>query len=257
MKGLFNRQDMGGSSRQPKQYEPVDHERADKLLQAIVGRKFRIASVDKWPQYFAQLRAVVPARRIDRALDWLCRHLGQDGVPSITSAKWFRYRFVDIEAAMRRARNGPVAELADTIQLSPQIKRLAAELREELRWPADEAKFVPYVAQLSYDNYDAFLDWLSRYGKQDPRGPRLQRFAYRTMTMLPWDRVDVVDAWLRNICEMANEMGERWHGRLMSYVLEPEGRRFAKLYGYPIANHWSGDAELWDQLINEYLNNRP
>lgn len=229
----------------PSKATEQDRKRACRLHDMLVKHRklFSTPSIPKWADEFRRLREQLGAGqdRVDPLLDWYEQHLPDRYTPQAYSARTFRDKFAQLEAAAERCRckASPCKPEAPPPELDKAGQRVLAELLE-LHWPKGSAAQVPHVVAASLAAYRDFLRRLKE--AELPR--KLSDFRGYLLDTLS-DPATFVSGYLERECARYARW-EDWSGTVQP--LSPTARRFVQL-GYEFSQEWCGGPERWDELM--------
>lgn len=199
-----------------------------------------------WANHFRLLRESIKGdtARVKEVLDWYCLNMGQDMTPLALCGESFRRKFGNIEAARIRDQ-----VRRPTVQVSIKAKKLADRLLGR-GWPKGSEEYLPGVVQLSLDAVVAFRDRLLKFCPADPRDKltRLQRFASHLLNATDLaDPIHLLTEYMERLAERLNRWKE-WSGSLGDFAWKVDRKEF-RSQGREWADGWTGDPDLWDQLL--------
>lgn len=146
--------------------------RSKKLVQAVYRKRKTDpkCSLDQDPNYtsgivhFSYLAKSIDQTRLDGVLNWYCSHIGEQHVPRINTPKAFRFRFADIEDAMRRE-----ARLQPSLVISPHARRLFKHQQYDFICArggrAQYKTAFLNLCEITYSNVTQTFSWIKRIYK--------------------------------------------------------------------------------------------
>jgi hypothetical protein len=100
---------LGDKLSKTKKQDRFYYKRSIQLSNALKSKRkiFRKLNIDKWSIEFKKLHIEdeVKKSKIKEVLSWYVKHIGEDFVPEVYSAKSFRLKFEKIVSAMERNQN--------------------------------------------------------------------------------------------------------------------------------------------------------
>lgn len=216
------------------------------LAAEFVNALLRVRLLDRMPDvvsWAAELaRIKTPLQRLTRVLRWYIAHITERYVPRATTARLFRLKFEQIEAAM-------TATKTDTVTVSEQTTRVVDRLANEHSWPPELLTHLPSIVQRSDT---ALTRFLARIRAATDLSEREQLFIEHILSTY------LNTGWFVEYCWMpywADAVGwqEHWRGRSIELVFDPRGESFLTGLWRVWANDWCRNPEAFDGLL-ERLN---
>lgn len=234
--------------------EDIHHQRAARLIGGL-RKSMRLtgpANASKWSIHFKRLHKDLDGddARIDKVLAWFLNNIKDKYTPRVWSASSFRSKFIPIEDAMARA-------IGDEPGTDVEITSIATAIANRLRmkgWPKGSAEDLPFVVQLSLDNYDEFIVRLRRFGVELPgldipkhECDRLARLvSYLTNGGLPGSSHHV-EQWMSDVNEQIAAW-DAWSGDLTKLAFRVDSKMF-KRQGRALTSNYCGESKPWDRIM--------
>lgn len=255
------------------QHIPRDFNRANRLLNSLkkngllTGRPIKILG---WAEQFALLRTTdkVDEDQIDDVLMWYLSQArkGNTRFRQAFSAKAFRLKFADIRQDMERAlKRNP------TIPITKEAEEIADHVSRK-GWPKGSKEQLPLVAQISLNNYRAFLKALEKVqdslpkkevvedvpddeeddsggytkGKVIKKSSQLGEFIDYLLDGGAPQSKHMVTTWLLRVHERVANW-QTWSGELVPFALTWEEKGFQAI-GAGWSQKFAGSQKLWESL---------
>lgn len=225
-------------------HDPWASECARRLRETL-GKKKRMQAKfngKSWMNEFACLKREHGEQKVDSVLSWYLEHVGEEFTPAAFSARVFRQKFLQIQAAMSRQDDGG----KEIIEERYKVK--ADALLNDYNFPPEIACRMPFLVQHTAKNWWTFTQKM----RVSPLLPskRESEFVERIL----WFHAPVfVDNWFIFL--------HRKFGRLSTYtgltdslIFKPNSQWFRDSFWRAWAMEWCGDCRVFDKLLH-FLSN--
>jgi hypothetical protein len=227
-------------SQTPKlKFTEVDATNAKQLYETLASKRciMRKASIKQWANEFRLLAEYVDQQRIHEVLDWYTANCRAQYVPEAFSAKSFRSKFPNIEAAMERS------QPAKRHPITHQGKKLSDWLKQVRDWPGETEEDVDQCVEQSLHDYQEFLFKLTSTSWKDGlSGGGLNRHLH---AMLPAPE-EFVKQWMLEINQFIHS--GKFKSTITKLGFRPDHPKFQKT-GRTLTTNYCGDGSQWDKLI--------
>jgi hypothetical protein len=215
---------------------PVDAIHANQLISTLM-RQGRITGTFKRSQWANELRLLREGvggddGRVAAVLDWLDATPPDKYTPLVCSAKAFRAKFPQLEAAMKRGAAPP------PVTITPKAEWVVNKLKD-YKWPKGAASHLPQAVQKSLTAFRLFLKNLLPLATNG-----FPRFVQSKLCIPP---EDFVLNWFERVHRRIATW-EDWSGNLDPCAWTPTHKDMTKL-GSGWAAEWGVSESKWDDLV--------
>lgn len=238
MTGFFDKRKGGRSPAASR----IDEDFARRLFAVLKSLDPGIkGSIAAWADYFRALGKEQTEDEIERVLNWFELHAGKRWTPVVRSARQFRDKFEQLQAAVERHE-----EDCPTAAVSAEAELIQAELGG-LSWPGDEKKDELVLIQRSLDGHRAWMNSVRRTKTRNPRMAGLCDW----LLAVHGDPGGFVRRWVESVHRIAWS-NERWAGKLGRHAAGVKHPRYRKMISFWISEYKGSRGDWWEYLEKDF-----
>lgn len=211
------------------------------------GKLMRAPNTDQWCQEFAQLASQIHPNHLQRVLAHFCTTLKQANHVQAYSAKTFRAKFEQIEAAMLRLASPTLNGKLPIV--TPHSNRAAQLLGAAHRWPSTIVPHLPVLVQLSRDRIAGFYARCTRHLATLDEWCPDARFLMRVCELylvICLAEVEWLPMKFRKYCR------RDYYGNPLDLAFDASSQDFRENFWWDWANQWAGYHQVtaFDPLLD-------
>lgn len=235
---------------EPKRSKPTPFDlQCAKQLLSILVKHLHIAgpkSATTWSVSFRYLRKVdgFSEHSISSMLNWYEANIKNDYMPLIHSAKTFRAKYNQLEAAKARKEKS-----ADSVAVVEPLAKAITERLLRRHWPKTTKEQLSKVVQLSINNQRVLTTTLRRaqWCLEDSPEPRMRPLLKLVEHVIPkLCSSAFIEQWMLGVNENIVNW-TAWNGNLSSMAFDTTSTRFVGI-ARTITTLYCNDCSRWDRL---------
>lgn len=222
-----------------------------KQLHAAVGTERKIqVSFDAWIKEFGFLIKHVGKEKLKTVLDWYCTNFGKDFVPVATTAKLFRLKFKQIEAAMGR----------DSSLIKHRDSDFATALTQQYTWPTEVVTALPGIVALTIKNWTTCLDGIHKRVKEmdemrksvSPKDRMNYDREHMFLKQVVLEQHNFLSEWFQMLHQTIGRY-DHYHGnvRLLAFRIDSDRFKFSFWHNWTLK--WTGRILVFENLLSDLI----